>query len=71
MVDSGASAGAFAFFDGSRILYTMAIFRIFLHKKRRFFLATIPFDADAGSSSNMASSQPGRPMGLQSSTRCS
>ena len=28
----------------------------------------LPFDADAGSSSNMVSSQPGRPMGLQSSS---
>ena len=26
----------------------------------------LPFDADAGSSSNMVSSQPGRPLGLQS-----
>ena len=37
MVDSSASAGAFAFFDGSRILYTMAIFRIFFTQKKEVF----------------------------------
>ena len=39
---------------------------MWIELNRAHLAGFLPFDADAGSSSNMASSQPGRPLGLQS-----
>ena len=48
-------------------IFKEKIFRIFFTQKNVFSLATkYKTDADAGSSSNMVSSQPGVPLGLQS-----
>ena len=44
----------------------LAFLGMWIESTRPDLAELLPFDADAGSSSNMVSSQPGRPLGLQS-----
>ena len=44
----------------------LAFLGMWIELNRPDVASFLPFDADAGSSSNMVSSQPGRPLGLQS-----